>query len=230
MATEKRLLEEELNERNQAIQQLKDTIQEIHGLTTSEQNYIKKETKAHENSVRLRNSTKEATLREDKEHLAKHIDQEKKAHDMIVEFLTKQREQMEHQIQDWMTKYEDDTESKTTDLEQLKQRRTTDLDRFEELVAKYEELERTVEEDKQIKAKEAEEKRVLLMRENAAFTIQRFWNKVTDRKKREKSAKKGVKTKGGKAKAGSAGKSKAGSAGKTKVGSAGSKKSSKSPK
>ncbi|KAI8809057.1 hypothetical protein BJ742DRAFT_868723 [Cladochytrium replicatum] len=39
------------------------------------------------------------------------------------------------QVQDWMTRYEGDTESKTAELEALKQNRTSDPDRFEELVA-----------------------------------------------------------------------------------------------
>ena len=42
LANEKKLLEDEANDRNQVIQQLKDTIQEINALTVSEQKYIKK--------------------------------------------------------------------------------------------------------------------------------------------------------------------------------------------
>ncbi|KAJ3344931.1 hypothetical protein HDU91_007509 [Kappamyces sp. JEL0680] len=50
LANEKKLIQDETNDRNQVIQQLKDTIQEINALTVSEQKYIKKEVKAHENS------------------------------------------------------------------------------------------------------------------------------------------------------------------------------------
>lgn len=40
---------------------------------------------------------------------------------------------------------------KALELEQLKQKRTADLDRFEELVSAYEILEKTVDEDKAVR-------------------------------------------------------------------------------
>jgi hypothetical protein len=40
---------------------------------------------------------------------------------------------------------------KSLELEQLKQQRTTDLDRFEELVGSYEILEKTVDDDKAVR-------------------------------------------------------------------------------
>lgn len=77
-----------------------------------------------------------------------------------------------------MTKYEEDTESKSNELEALKQRRTGDLDKFEELVQAYEELEKIVEDDRQIKQKEADEMKVLKERMGAAVRIQRFWRRM----------------------------------------------------
>ncbi|KAJ3052198.1 hypothetical protein HK097_006722 [Rhizophlyctis rosea] len=174
---EKRLLEEETTDRNQVIQQLKDTIQEINALTTSEQKYIKKETKAHESSVRQQCQHKETLLDSQKQTLLLKISQEQKAHSKIAEFLTRQREGLERQIQEWMTKYEEDTENKANELEALKQRRTQDLDRFEELVQAYEGLEKIVEEDRALKLKEAEEARVARERERAATRIQRWYRK-----------------------------------------------------
>ncbi|KAJ3294720.1 hypothetical protein HK104_003326, partial [Borealophlyctis nickersoniae] len=189
LSNEKRLLEEETSDRNAVIQQLKDTIQEINALTTSEQKYIKKETKAHENSVRQRCQHKETTLTQEKSELTAKLDQEKKAHEKIVDFLHRQREVLERQIQDWMTKYEEDTEAKANELEALKQRRTQDLDKFEELVAAYEELEKIVEEDRQIKQREAEEMRVLKEREGAASRIQRWWRRTLARTKKPPNVK-----------------------------------------
>ncbi|KAJ1341185.1 hypothetical protein BSLG_004190 [Batrachochytrium salamandrivorans] len=66
LANEKKLIQDEISDRNQVIQQLKDTIQEINALTASEQKYIKKEVKAHENSVRLQCTKKETELCEAK--------------------------------------------------------------------------------------------------------------------------------------------------------------------
>ncbi|KAJ1565200.1 hypothetical protein HK405_012929, partial [Cladochytrium tenue] len=178
---ERRLLEDEVADRNQVIQQLRDTIQEINGLTNSEQKYIKKETKAHESSVRQRCLAREAQLRSDQELVAKRLEQENAAHSVIVDFLSRQRAQLDAQIQDWMTKYEEDTEAKAAELEALKQRRTQDLDRFEELVAAYEALEKVVEEDRATKLRLAEERRVHMQRVRACARIQRWWRRVRQR-------------------------------------------------
>ncbi|KAJ3196103.1 hypothetical protein HDU67_004143 [Dinochytrium kinnereticum] len=160
LANERKLLEEETSERNQVIQQLKDTIQEINALTNSEQKYIKKETKAHENSVKQRCQARESALGEEEGLKMKCLSEEERAHEKIVDYLTRQRNTLEVQIQEWMTKYEEDTEAKANELDALKQKRTQDLDKFEELVAAYEELEKIVEEDRQNKQREAEERRV----------------------------------------------------------------------
>ncbi|KAI9012812.1 hypothetical protein BC832DRAFT_265206 [Gaertneriomyces semiglobifer] len=196
LSSEKKLLQDETNDRAQVIQQLKDTIQEINILTTSEQKYIKKETKAHENSVRQRCQHQEVTLLEEKELLTKKLEQEQKAHDKIVDFLTRQRENLEKQIQDWMTKYEEDTEAKTAELEALKQRRSQDLDKFEELLNAYEELEKVVDEDRTNKQQEAERQRVERQRDLAATRIQRWYK----RRLQEKMASKSAKAKKGKGK------------------------------
>ncbi|KAI9101302.1 hypothetical protein DFS34DRAFT_578254 [Phlyctochytrium arcticum] len=180
LSNEKKVLEDETNDRNQVIQQLKDTIQEINVLTASEQKYIKKETKAHESSVRQRCQHEETTLTEEKTILIKRIEQEERAHEKIVDFLTRQREMLERQIQDWMTKYEEDTEAKATEIETLKQRRSSDLDKFEELLAAYEELEKVVEDDRLDKQRLAEERKVHRQRNMAATRIQRWYKRKLD--------------------------------------------------
>lgn len=178
LSNEKKLIQDEVNDRNQVIQQLKDTIQEINALTASEQKYIKKEVKAHENSTRLQCQEKEARLYEEKQLLLQKIEQERLVHEKIVDFLHRQRDGLEKEIQDWMVKYEEDTESKANELEALKQKRSQDLDKFEELVASYETLEKTVDEDKQVRAKELEEFRLQQLRLTSVIKIQLWFRKI----------------------------------------------------
>ncbi|KAI8911930.1 hypothetical protein DFJ77DRAFT_468270 [Powellomyces hirtus] len=199
LGNEKRRLEDETNDRNQVIQQLKDTIQEINVLTNSEQKYIKKETKAHENSVRQRCQYDETVMTEERAMLCKRLEQESKAHEKIVDFLTRQREIMERQIQDWMGKYEEDTEAKVGELEAFKQKRSQDLDKFEELLAAYEDLEKVVEEDRQLKQVEADRVREEKLACQAATKIQRWYKrKLEARKELAKQAKSAKGKKGGK--------------------------------
>ncbi|KAH6584010.1 hypothetical protein BASA61_007772 [Batrachochytrium salamandrivorans] len=177
LANEKKLIQDEISDRNQVIQQLKDTIQEINALTASEQKYIKKEVKAHENSVRLQCTKKETELCEAKLLLQKRLDQEQLAHDKIVDFLGHQRRDLEGEIQKWMIKYEEDTEAKAAELEALKLQRSQDLDRFEELAVSYEALEKMVDEDKLASAKEAEDLRLQQAYSTASIKIQRWYRK-----------------------------------------------------
>jgi hypothetical protein len=177
LANEKRLIQEEMNDRSNVIQQLKDTIQEINSLTVSEQKYIKKEVKAHEQSVKLNCQHREAALKAQQSLLKKKIEQEQKAHEKIIVYLSDQRKVLESQIQEWMDKYETDIEAKTNELELLKQQRTRDIDKFEEMVTMYETLERIVDEDKALKAKDAEEKTRLAAKARAALVIQKWYRK-----------------------------------------------------
>lgn len=175
LALEKSMLEQEANERNAVIQQLKDTIQEINSLTTSEQRYIKKETRAHEASVRQKCTAKELCLEKDKEAVLLKIRMEERAHEKVMDFLERQRGDMESSIQSWMTKYEEDTEAKTNELESIKQRRSSDLEKFEALVRKFEELERVVEEDRAVKKSQAEEIKMGKIKNFAAIRIQTWY-------------------------------------------------------
>lgn len=183
LANEKKLLEDEANDRNQVIQQLKDTIQEINALTISEQKYIKKEIKAHENSVRQQCQTKENGFLDIKSNLQKKIEVETRVHEKTIDFLDRQRETLEFSIQDWMTKYEEDTERKSNELEALRLNRTNDLDKFEELMIKYEELQKIVEDDRLNKERLEKEQKLLTMLNSAAKTIQRNWRKYINKRK-----------------------------------------------
>jgi hypothetical protein len=182
LALERKLLEQEANERNAVIQQLKDTIQEINSLTTSEQRYIKKETRAHESSVRQKCSAKESSLDKGREAVGLEIDMEARAHEKVVDFLNAQRAGLESSIQEWMTKYEEDTESKANQLEAIKQRRSTDLERFEALVVQFEELEKVVDEDRSLKQKNADETRMQKLSYFAAVKLQRWFLRHRARK------------------------------------------------
>lgn len=174
---EKKLIMDETNERNQVIQQLKDTIQEINALTVSEQKYIKKEVKAHENSVKLNCTHRESQLILEKSLLIKKLEEETKAHDKILDFLSVQRHGLEKNIQEWMVSYEEDTEAKALELENLKVKRTQDLDTFEELVTTYEALEKVVDEDRRMRAQEADDLRLVARKSEAAKKIQRWYRK-----------------------------------------------------
>lgn len=186
---ERQLLAEETVDRDQIISQLKDTIQEVKQLTTSELKYLKKETRAHEMTVKQVCQRKADKL--DGEHgmVQRELAIEQKAHQTIMDFLALQRQELEVQIQEWMNKYETDTEAKAQELEALKQQRAADFERYEELVSQYEDLEKKVEEDRVAKEQAVTERKVTAQRVRAARKIQNWWRKLREAMKAAKKKK-----------------------------------------
>ncbi|KAJ3337462.1 RNA methyltransferase tRNA(m5U54)methyltransferase [Gonapodya sp. JEL0774] len=93
------------------------------------------------------------------------------------------RQNLDDDIQKWMAKYEQDMENKSQEIESLKQQRSADLDKFEELVTLYEELLQLVEDDKKMEDESGHQLNGLLHR--AAIQIQsklsltfHSWNKI----------------------------------------------------
>jgi DNA repair exonuclease SbcCD ATPase subunit len=192
LSNEKILLEEETNERNQVIQQLKDTIQEITTLTASEQKYIKKETKANEASVKGICQKEESALLEKKHLLQKKIEQEQMAHERIVEFLERQRGELEKQIEEWMQKYERDIEDKCQQIQDVQGQLEKDTEEFESLSQRYEELEAKVQEDREQQQQLEYQQKLNELRTEAASKIQKWWRRIfRNKKSKVKTSKKG---------------------------------------
>lgn len=173
--TEKQLLVDETNERNQVIHQLKDTFQEIIALTTSEQKFIKKEIKGDESFTRVQSVYRETQLLNDKQSVVDRIRSENGAHEKIMGFLNQQRESLEGSIQVWIAKHEHDTEIKTTELATLKVKRAQGLEKFEETTSACEKLEKIVEDHKLAKMIEKETIAFELKRLDACLVIQRWY-------------------------------------------------------
>lgn len=200
---EKRLMFKELQDRSFVIQQLKDTIQEIHALTESEKLYVKKQLKAHETQVGQENQQLQDSLQNEREQSALALQQENCVHKSIGDFLAETFSELEKKIQDWMQKYEEDVERKTNELETLKQRRTNDLDSFEEMLTKCEELEKFVEAHRAEEARVQKERQVEYQRESAAIVIQAWYRRILKKRgglKRKGASKKKAAGNGKKAK------------------------------
>lgn len=177
-AKEKKEFEFQSAENARIIQQLKDTIQEVNALTTCEQKYMRKEIKAHEMSTKQRCHQSETKLVEQRTAINNRTLKEHSAHEAIMEFILSQRQDLDFQIQDWMTKFEDDTEGKVQELEALRQKRSIDLDKFEEMVGMYEELERKVEEEQQNTKREMDDRNLTALKLKNVIKLQGWWRRL----------------------------------------------------
>lgn len=119
---------------------------------------------------------------------------ETEAHNTVVDFLNWQREQLEIQIQEWMEKYERDTEQKTQDIELLKQKRASDSEHFEQLTKELEKLTKLVEEENEKRRIFVEASKQVLLQKQMVRRIQRWWRR-THPKGKGKGGKKSAKGK-----------------------------------
>jgi hypothetical protein len=177
LVSEKKSQQERATKQEETIQQLKDTLQELKQLGAQKQKYLKKELRAKEQSVKKQCAFQESLNTNQQQAYQFKMKLEERAHDSISDFLGWQRTELEKSIEEWMDRYEKDTEAKTNELESLKSHRMTDQDRYDELTLKFEEMEKKVEEARQNKAREVEQKRLDTQRYFAACKIQRWWRR-----------------------------------------------------
>jgi len=83
----------------------------------------------------------ESELQEILDTLKRDIEGENRAHTDVKNFLLKKRRQLEDKIEFWMEKYENDTESRTNELANLKTDKDKDLRTLQELARTYDDYE-----------------------------------------------------------------------------------------
>ncbi|TPX50264.1 hypothetical protein SeMB42_g01382 [Synchytrium endobioticum] len=179
LAREQALLADALADCVRRAQELRDAAAEAAVSAAVEQKFVRRETVAHEEAARMHCVSTENRLVEERGVWIKKIELEGLAHDKIMDFLTRQREEVERQVEEWMVKYEQDTESKASAIESIKHERATNVDKFEQLVQMYEELEHAMEEEKR---KADDEKKLLMRQIQCARRIQRWWKKILEKK------------------------------------------------
>ncbi|KAI9219383.1 hypothetical protein BC828DRAFT_416523 [Blastocladiella britannica] len=219
LAAEKSSHARDAADRDAVISQLREATQEILALTASEQRYLKRATRAHEQAARAQYVHRESALLLLKAELDASLEVETRAHALAADHLHRQRGMLDRAIQGWMTKHEEDTEKLAGAIETLKSTRVADVDRYEELVAKFEELERAVEAENAQRQKQVDDRKSVREQERrarAARSIQRWWRarmlKIHPERAAAAARSASASKKGGSAggKKGSAGKAKSG--------------------
>lgn len=180
---EHQALTKEQQEKDSIIQQLRDATVEVQQLVHSEHRFLKSEIKAKHTSLVKSWERMETDLMDEIQLYKAKLSQEEAAHESIMEFLDLQRQQLESDSSKWSSKYEQDILAKSRQLEDLKNKRISETDEFEQLVVEYEVLEK-FNEDYRVKkaAKEAEDLRRRLA-DRASKKIQRWWRKLVKKRK-----------------------------------------------
>jgi len=182
LAATKKGTETEVHELTEMIAHIKDQIQELKSKTAIESRYVKK---SAETSIEMNASLRgneESELQEILDTLKRDIEGENRAHTDVKNFLLKKRRQLEDKIEFWMEKYENDTESRTNELANLKTDKDKDLRTLQELARTYDDYERVVKEDQAEKKRIKDKKERDELERVTSVKIQAWWRGTMVRK------------------------------------------------
>lgn len=182
LAATKKGTETEVHELTEMIAHIKDLIQELKSKTAIEGRYVKK---SAETSIEMNASLRakeEGELQEILDTLKRDIEGENRAHTDVKNFLLKKRRQLEDKIEFWMEKYENDTESRSNELTNLKSDKDKDLRTLQELARTYDDYERVVKEDRAEKKRIKDKKERDELERVTSIKIQAWWRGTMVRK------------------------------------------------
>lgn len=203
LANERQQHEAEVEERNEIIAKLKEELQEVRTKSAIETKYLQKESRARLQSLNRIYGQSTSDLDESIWRVRKQLEIEVRANKESEEFLKRKQQQLQHEIQTWMQKYDTDTEEMDRELEQLKASRAEDLVKLNDYTERYtKEMEEKArrEEEARIRAEmEALRKQEEERNTWAATKVQALWRGYLARKAASGGkGKKGKKGKGGK--------------------------------
>jgi hypothetical protein len=182
LAATKKGTETEVHELTEMIAHIKDQIQELKSQTAIEGRYVKK---SAETSIEMNASLRakeDGELQEILDTLKRDIESENRAHTDVKNFLLKKRRQLEDKIEFWMEKYENDTESRTNELTNLKSDKDKDLRTLQELARTFDDYERVVKEDRAEKKRIKDKKERDELERVTSVKIQAWWRGTMVRK------------------------------------------------
>jgi hypothetical protein len=167
---------------NQAIDKLREDLQELRAKTVLEAKYNKKEAKAHLETTRRVHQQMDRDKEIEIAKVSKTSEVEKQVHDEAAAFLERKHEELQRLTEFWDSKHETDIEEQDRLLEGLKSKRANDLVRLTELRAKYKEVQEMVHKEKRLIEARSDAREMQRERNEAAIKIQTTWRAYSKRK------------------------------------------------
>ena len=191
----------EIQKRNELIAHLKDKLQELKAKTNMEAKYVKKSTDNSVSQTKKKCDLSETDLSTNIEKLREQIDEENRCNLEMGNFLNSAIDKMKEMIVVWTERSDRETLQKQVDLDNLKNSRTKDLEKYQNLARTFAEYEKVVLEDRFEKDKEIRKQEQEKFELEATIKIQAWWrsqmlrHKLGPAGKKKKKGKKGKKGK-----------------------------------
>ncbi|XP_032553378.1 dynein regulatory complex protein 9 [Chiroxiphia lanceolata] len=124
----KRQTAKDLQNRDKIIDRLKDKLQEKTAKLDTESSYMKKDTDLQIHQTQRKCSKEENALNNEIQNLKNQTDEEIQLHTETENFLRQQYQKVEEKLEYWMQKYENDTDAKEVELDDLRALKAENLE------------------------------------------------------------------------------------------------------
>ncbi|XP_027503025.1 dynein regulatory complex protein 9 [Corapipo altera] len=124
----KRQTAKDLQNRDKIIDRLKDKLQEKTAKLDTESSYMKKDTDLQIHQTQGKCSKEENALNNEIQNLKNQTDEEIQLHTETENFLRQQYQKVEEKLEYWMQKYENDTDAKEVELDDLRALKAENLE------------------------------------------------------------------------------------------------------
>ncbi|KAJ7421246.1 IQ domain-containing protein G [Pitangus sulphuratus] len=171
----KRQTTKELQNRDKIIDRLKEKLQEKTAKLDTESSYVKKDTDLQIHQTQKKCSKEENALNKEIQNLKNRTDEEIQIHTETENFLRQQYQKVEEKLEYWMEKYENDTNAKEVELDDLRALKAENLETMQKFAKECLMFEETIITDRTEKKTRREQREQEALELKSALKLQAWW-------------------------------------------------------
>ncbi|NXJ69453.1 DRC9 protein, partial [Rostratula benghalensis] len=178
----KKETEIELQKRDTMIAFLKDQLLEVKAKTNMETCYLKKTTDLQVHQTQKKCSNAENALDEKIQKLRSKNDEEIRVHMEIDNFLRRLHKKVEEKLENWVDKFENDTDAKEEELDALKALKANNLEKLRQLATECQMFEETIIRDRAEREAEKRQQERDALELKSILKLQAWWRGIMVRR------------------------------------------------
>ncbi|NWU76756.1 DRC9 protein, partial [Onychorhynchus coronatus] len=171
----KRQTTKDLQNRDKIIDHLKEKLQEKTAKLDTESSYMKKDTDLQIHQTQKKCSKEENALNKEIQNLKNKTDEEMQLHRETENFLRQQYQKVEEKLESWMEKYENDTNAKDVELDDLRALKAENLETMQKFAKECLMFEETIITDRTEKKNRKKQREQEALERKSALKLQAWW-------------------------------------------------------
>ncbi|XP_027606869.1 dynein regulatory complex protein 9 [Pipra filicauda] len=171
----KRQTAKDLQNRDKIIDRLKDKLQEKTAKLDTESSYMKKDTDLQIHQTQRKCSKEENALNNEIQNLKNKTDEEIQLHTETENFLRQEYQKVEEKLEYWMQKYENDTDAKEVELDDLRALKAENLETMQKFAKECLMFEENIITDRTEKKDRKKQREQDALELKSALKVQAWW-------------------------------------------------------